>query len=173
MLPLVLLLTAFDYIEWRPVAGTAVESKKEELERRLARLASANHFDALGIHWSASGEEVQRAYDAMVEELSRADAWGTAPEAAKRILERALAAYTVLRHEGSRARYRSQTVDVDFAAVSSLVEARAKSLSMRMGDATASRQAMQAQATVNELEKSLASRRPPPKAPSKPSGEDT
>jgi hypothetical protein len=131
-LQLALLFFLLELLEFREVEAEE-QDLAQELEERARRMATANHFEALSLHWSATDEEVERAYQKITEELatSRA-AFRAAPEACKAMHKRVREAYEVLRVETRRKRYRREAYpDLDYDAVKDFLEKKAQALGLR------------------------------------------
>lgn len=90
------------------------------IEGLSQQVANDNHFEVLGIHWSAHQDEVERAYQELQEKLAvdpqTRDAMS---DELQRIQEKIDRAYKVLLPDRSRRAYRDKTVD-DFAQRSAL-----------------------------------------------------
>lgn len=137
-LALLVLLILFEAVDWHTPKSVERESLSDQLERRATKMADANHFDALGVHWSAHGEAIDAAYQALRHELApdgeRARA---APDACRRMRERAAEAYAVLGNPRARIAYRRKAFPLDYEALANLMEHRAEAASMRQSDSEA------------------------------------
>ena len=121
---LLFMLHLFRALEWRSIAERAGETAADHLRQRARKLAKADHFEALGVHWSVSRAELQRALLHIEEEMqpggkvSQID-----PEAAAQILTRARIAYQAVARESDRRAYLLAIhPDLDFEAIESVAE---------------------------------------------------
>src|SRR5262249_11272833 len=98
-----------------------------------AEMESANHFDALAVHWSANHFEVNAAYEKLLKEISpESRKYKTAPKACDRMRARAEAAFAVIGEDASRIAYRKKTIgDVDGHMVNDLLTGTIDSLEQR------------------------------------------
>ncbi len=85
----------------------------QELEGRLARLESANDFDILGVHWSATDREIETAYRNLVEKYSFTPGQFSPGviQLANQFLEMVEAAYNRLKIRKNRVEFRSGSYD--------------------------------------------------------------
>jgi hypothetical protein len=162
VLQLVCVLALFDCLEWRAAsdaAGTSAQAKA--IEERLGRLAQGNHFEALEVHWSATGEEIAAAYRRMSEQLRQGGRWDSlAPAACARLRARVEEAFRTLSNDEARVRYRRQAYpDINFEAADALVEGRIRSLEMRVDG----RGLSEAKSTKKELQISRSAGGIPPR----------
>jgi hypothetical protein len=150
------ILSAFDYLEWRVAAEVQKASLADEVNRRAAALHVQNHFDVLGVHWSAKTAELETAYDRVRSEFGPATrAFAAAPVACKSILERAETAFRALYDDRARIAYRRSVIpDLDLEAVTDLLTGTAESLEMR----GAKDEAQKTRTTIQEIRRSA----PPP-----------
>jgi hypothetical protein len=111
-------------LEWRCVENRPGESPAERLGQRAHKLERADHFEALGVHWSASIAEIDRAFRNLEEEMRLGGrASQIEPQAAARILARARLAHEAVANEGSRHAYLLDIhPDLDFEAIESVAE---------------------------------------------------
>ncbi|HOU89515.1 MAG TPA: DUF4388 domain-containing protein, partial [Polyangiaceae bacterium] len=132
-LQLCVILTAFGFVEWRAPARRAETSIHQQLEQRALRMEAANHFDALGVHWSASVADAELALASLHHELgpgTRANA--EHPEACQRMIARAERAVAALREPAKLREYRrSLHPDIDFEALDDLMAKRIEALEMK------------------------------------------
>lgn len=89
---------------------------KKQLEERLALLRGMNHFEALGVHWSAHHRNYRGAWDKLRAELdARKPPLQGAPEdailVAREILQHLESAFTTLNDPTQRVLYRKQLFD--------------------------------------------------------------
>jgi actin-like ATPase involved in cell morphogenesis len=132
-LQLLVLLTAFELVDWHPVVARRGLGLAERLAQQADRAEKANHFDALGVHWSAGADEIQTAYESLHHRLSRGTAeYAASPQACTRILKRAEAAATALSDPREAVRFRREACpDIDFDALDDFLVKRIKSLELR------------------------------------------
>jgi hypothetical protein len=132
-LQLLVLLTAFELVEWHEVVARRGFGLAERLAQQAARAEKANHFDALGVHWSAGADEIQAAYQSLCRKLSHGTAeHAAAPETCARILRRAEAAVAALSDQSQIMRLRREACPgVDFEALNDFLKKRVESLAMR------------------------------------------
>jgi len=111
-------------LEWCSVEDRPGESPAERLRRRADKLGRANHFEALGVHWSVSRAEIDRAFRHIEEECRPGSpASQIEPQAAAQILARARRAYQAVAREGDRRAYLLELLpDLDFEAIESVAE---------------------------------------------------
>jgi hypothetical protein len=138
-LGLLVMLSAFDTLEWREPVRTARETVAQMVERRMIRMLGPNHFEALGVHWSAPAEAIDQAYRALVTELAAGgDLDRAAPSACAKMRERARQAYDVLSDPKRRIAHRREAYPLDYEALSELMEKRADALEMKQAEEQAS-----------------------------------
>jgi actin-like ATPase involved in cell morphogenesis len=132
-LQLLVLLTAFELVDWHEVVARRGFGLAERLTQQAARAEKVNHFDALGVHWSAGAEEIQAAYQSLCRKLSHGTAeYAAAPETCARILKRAEAAVAALSDPNDILRLRREACPgVDFDALNDFLKKRVESLEMR------------------------------------------
>lgn len=149
---LLIILSMFDYIQWTEPRAEQEESSEVAIKRRLGAMQSGNHFDVLGVHWSAKSAEILGAYSQLARELAADGALASRfPEECRQMRERVDAAYAVLRSETERVTYRRVVVpNIDHQAVSDLLHGTIDSLELR-GE---TQQARAARSTMQELQKS-------------------
>jgi hypothetical protein len=158
VLGLFALLELFDVLAWAPpVDDGPLLDPAAEVAAEAERLARANYFEVLGVHWSAGDEELQTAYGARRARYAPGSPLERHNRAAcKTMRERVEAAYAALRHAEQRANYRRVALQgQDFDAVAELEHKRSSTLAMR-GDARA---AAQSERAAKELQKSIDERR--------------
>jgi len=132
-LQLCVVLTAFGFVDWRPVERRAETSLHQQLEQRAQRMDAANHFDALGVHWSASLTDAEQAFASLRRELGPGThEHAENPEACRRMLARAERAVDALRDPTALREYRrSLHPDIDFEALDDLMAKRIVALQMK------------------------------------------
>ncbi len=130
MLRLTYLLDLFGILAWAPPARSAHDDRHEELERRVSRLKSQNHFECLFVHWTANSEEVSTAWKKFRDEYGPTGPWHAVDAAlARAAYLRGEAAWAVLEKEASRLRYRVEAYPtINQEMLIPLVEGRAKTL---------------------------------------------
>jgi hypothetical protein len=136
LLQLLLILTAFDCLEWSAPQMTRVESLQDQLEKRWARVKNANHFDVLGVHWSATSSDVETAYQVWMKDLAPEGQWfKAAPAICRQLRERVDAAYKVLHDPYKRVSHRREAYpDINVEATVDLMSQRAQALGFRAKD---------------------------------------
>ena len=150
-LQLAFLLYLVGLLELREAEEQAEESLSETLAKRARQMATANHFEALGVHWSATDDEgIEARYRALCElRAPHGAASRAAPEVSASMLDRAKAAYEVLRVEASRKAHRRQAYpDLDYATLRDFLDKKARALAMR----TNQRPRKQVEKTLRDLE---------------------
>jgi hypothetical protein len=117
-------LHLFRALEWRSVEDRAGEAPADKLRERARKLEKADHFEALGVHWSASRAEIDRALHHHEEELKPGGRWSQIePEATAQILARIRLAHQSVAREGDRhANLLHIHPDLDFEAIESVAE---------------------------------------------------
>ncbi len=132
-LQLLLLLTLFELIDFREPEKKKVLSPREQLEARFNSLEKANHFEVLGLHWSALSQEIEAAHAKLSEEFSEeGDAQQSAPAVVKKLRRLVDVAYEVLRDDEQRKVYRTEAYPkLDMRAVKDLLEQKRRALSLR------------------------------------------
>jgi hypothetical protein len=87
----------------------------ERISIMHAKLDHGTHFDILGVHWSAFGDEIEDAYRQLVKQVSREALDDALPDEidtkAAQVRERLEQAHEVLSNRRRRASYRSEVVD--------------------------------------------------------------
>jgi hypothetical protein len=153
-LQLMVLLHAFGCLEWLVPKGVAKETPAEQLARRAERLPAMNHFDALGVHWSATTEQIEAAYAELSRELAPGgDDDREAPEACKAMRDRLRQVVDVVRDPRRRQRYRvTDLADLDLEATIDLLEKRIEALSLRTSDPVSMRDEAEARRILAEVE---------------------
>jgi hypothetical protein len=121
---LMFVLHLFRALEWRSVKDRPGESPADQLRQRARKLEKADHFEALGVHWSVSRAELERALHHMEEELKPGGRSSQIePQATAQILARARHAYqAVARAEDRHAYLLEIHPDLDFEAIESVAE---------------------------------------------------
>ena len=139
-------------LRWEPPPRKIEVSLREQVEALALKVDRGDAFDALGVHWSVSEEEAQAAHDALVRRYgSGSKEAKAAPEAAGRIVAKAREALPILLDRRKRiALLRRTRPDLDFQAVTDLMEKRAVSLAMK-GQEGAAEQARRIQREVAPL----------------------
>ncbi len=150
-LGLLLGLTALDFLEWREVAAAKVESPSEQLARQAKQLETSNHFEVLGIHWSAQTDEIQLAYQKIIQLYREGGPNHQAnAEATRRIRQRIEDAYAILKNEADRMKYRKViNPNVDLDSVQDILHGTVESLELR----GATREAEDAKARIADIKK--------------------
>ena len=153
MLRLLLLLSAFGALEWKIHDRQAEESLPVRLERMLASQRGANHFEVLGVHWSATTEDVVRACEAKKRLLGPGGEWDrAAPATCAELRSLCEAAFDALREQQRRVSYRRAVYpELDLEAVTDLLDQRARALSLRVGDRSAEADERSTRHTLGEL----------------------
>ena len=119
---LALALGLVDVVGGRPApraATTDVAKTKRmasELEKRLEMLVGQNHFDVLGVHWSAHHRTFRDAYEHMLSDFSLVkgpykDAPAPVQSLARRCAQRVKEAFDVLSDDRRRTDYRQKLFD--------------------------------------------------------------
>jgi hypothetical protein len=155
-LGLMMLLSVYDLIEWREPPRADEVTLEDALNARAAEVAEANYFQVLGLHWSALDEEVDEAYEKLLQELGPSQpVHAAAPAACERILARVHEAYEILGDETRRADYRREAYpDLDMRAVADFLRKKEESWAMRADGAAEVEKA-------RRKRESLKRRRPP------------
>jgi hypothetical protein len=117
VLALLLTLRALGLIE-EHVPNAALQRRTRQLDALTtaqARMGTQNHFEALGLHWSAFDEEIEAAYAAVRAQYDPETGEFAYIAEAREVLAAVVAvvegAYAELRYPGRRAAYRNQIVD--------------------------------------------------------------
>jgi hypothetical protein len=121
---LMFVLHLFRALEWHSVEHRPGESPADQLRLRAHKLEKADHFEALGVHWSVSRAEIDRAFHQIEEEMKPGGrASQIEPKAAAQILARARLAHGAVAKEGDRHAYLLDIhPDLDFEAIESVAE---------------------------------------------------
>lgn len=121
---LMFVLQLFRALEWHSVENRPGESPADQLRLRARKLEKADHFEALGVHWSVSRAEIDRAFRQIEEEMRPGGhASQIEPKAAAQILARARLAHGAVAKEGDRHAYLLDIhPDLDFEAIESVAE---------------------------------------------------
>jgi len=130
---LVVLLDLYGILHWSQPSVAASENPVEVMKRLLSRMEGANHFVALGVHWSAPTDEIRQAWEKLQSTYGLGGSWQRHdPAIAARILQRGAEAWAVLRNDVTRVKHRRDAYPgMDEQLLAPLVEARAKALEMR------------------------------------------
>jgi hypothetical protein len=117
-------LHVFRALEWLSVQERPGESPADQLRLRAHKMEKADHFEALGVHWSVARGELDRALRRIEEDMRPGGPASTLdPEAAARILDRARQAHAAVCHEGDRHAYLLAIhPDIDFESIESVAE---------------------------------------------------
>jgi hypothetical protein len=121
-------LHIFGALEWLRAERTGGETLADHLNARAEKIDRVDHFEALGIHWSVSRADIERAYSSL-QEMLRPGSRGeqAAPEAAAKILARAAKAYQVVSVDTQRRNYLlSIHPDVDYEAIESIADSQSE-----------------------------------------------
>ena len=155
---LLLLVTIFDFVSWEPLKVQQQKSLGGQLSEMASEMEKANHFDALGVHWSSPQSEIDSAYDKLVNELSPTGKWSqAAPEACREMRARVEAAYEVIRGATDRAIYRRKVYDFDFSSLTDIAAQRVSALTLKGAEA----EAEEGRASKDELSTTSKIRIPP------------
>lgn len=133
LMRVLLLLDAFGVLRWVPPSANATETPVDALKRRLARMDHEDHFTALGLHWTATHDEVIEAWTKFQAEYGPAGRWAKVdPGVAAKLLARGATAWERLRDDRRRVQYRHELhPDVDETMLSTIVAAQAELLAFR------------------------------------------
>lgn len=128
-----LLLEAFGALRWVPPAVDRAESPADRLKRRLAHMQHEDHFTALGLHWTATHDDVIEAWAKMQDLCADGGRWAAVDRGVTaQIRARAELAWSALRDDKRRVDYRHALhPDVDETMLSSIVAAQAELLAFR------------------------------------------
>ncbi|MEZ4392578.1 MAG: hypothetical protein R3A48_15935 [Polyangiales bacterium] len=128
-----LLLEAFGALRWVPPAVDHSEAPADRLKRRLAHMQHEDHFTALGLHWTATHDDVIEAWAKMQELCADGGRWASIDRGVTaQIRARAELAWSALRDDKRRVDYRHALhPDVDETMLSSIVAAQAELLAFR------------------------------------------
>ena len=118
-LQLLVVLSAFDCVEWARIAKPAGTFSARKLEKLSLKMEAQNYFDVLEVHWSAPDNEVKQAYDKLMQQLRDGGDWhSTSPESVVRMRRAAEAAFKLLKDPDERAAYTKTTyADLDFQGI--------------------------------------------------------
>ncbi len=130
---LVLLLDLYGILQWAQPTLSDHEDPIAAMTKLYGKIERANHFVAMGIHWSAPPIEILAAWEKAQETYGPG---GTMekyePMIAARILRRISGAWQILRVDALRVAHRREAYPgMDEDLLAPLVEARAKALEMR------------------------------------------
>ncbi len=130
---LVLLLDLYGILQWAQPTLSDHEDPIAAMTKLYSKIERANHFVAMGIHWSAPPVEILGAWEKAQEMYGPG---GTMekyePMIAARILRRISGAWQILRVDALRVAHRREAYPgMDEDLLAPLVEARAKALAMR------------------------------------------
>ncbi|MBI5534756.1 MAG: Hsp70 family protein [Deltaproteobacteria bacterium] len=132
-LQVLFVIDLFGELTWGAPHRKAGPTVAELVASRVKEASHANHFELLGLHWSALEEEIERAYQRMVAEYGpSSEAFREAPDAARTLLEAAKQARAVLAERGSRMAYLQKVKpDLDFLALKELLRTRSEALDLK------------------------------------------
>ncbi|MFZ9885974.1 MAG: response regulator [Myxococcota bacterium] len=121
-------------LDWagRGAAGTAQQTDADDRFRKMAneyeaKIANANHFEVLGLHWSSSLRSIPDAYRDL-RKLYGPDgaARATASDVCDRVWQRIEVAYETLREPAARQAYRRRTYQISWSQQVNLMLDRAE-----------------------------------------------
>ncbi len=95
----------------KPSGAQEVETL-EQLQRKLDEVKDADHFEALGLHPTATGDDIEQAYQALMEQYGEKKFSGKPPELqdlARRLRSRYRTAYAAIKSSEARRAYREET----------------------------------------------------------------
>jgi actin-like ATPase involved in cell morphogenesis len=137
-LVLLVMLELYDLVAWHEPELRAAPTLAERLAAQARKMEAANHFEAMGVHWSTPPLEIEAAYAAFVAKLRPGSEWyEAAPDACRAMQARLAAAQAVLGDEHARLAYRREAYPLDFESITDLMGKRATALSMRGAEAAA------------------------------------
>ncbi len=118
----------FAMLEWHPAEHVGGETLADRLNARAEKIDRFDHFEALGVHWSVSRADLDRAYRELRETLGPGSCGQrAAPAAAAKILARAEIAYQVVSVDSTRRDYLLEIhPDVDYESIESIAESHAE-----------------------------------------------
>ena len=133
LMRVLLLLDAFGVLRWSPPLTSHVETPVERLERHLRRMSQEDHFTALGLHWTATHDEVIEAWARFQREYGPEGRAATVDRGlAAKVLARGAEAWERLRDDRRRVAYRHELhPDVDETLLATIVAAQAELLAFR------------------------------------------
>jgi hypothetical protein len=151
-------LQVFGCLEWCEPEVTLGISPEKELERRRLAMLRGNHFDVLGVHWSASPAALKDAREKLGKEYGPGSKWAKLnPGVCRELLQKVEAAYALLKDEDKRVAYRRTAYpDVDPELLDGLLESQMKALEWR----GATEEAQDTRQIRHELRASVAGRPP-------------
>lgn len=158
LMRVLLLLDAFGVLRWVEPANRALESPLQTLKGRLAHMAHEDHFTVLGLHWTATHDEVIEAWQQFQAQYGPTGRWAKVdPVVSAVVLARGAEAWERLRDDRRRVQYRHELhPDVDEGMLSTIVAAQAELLAFR-GEERDAR-------AMRQLAVEMASSVPPPRA---------
>jgi DnaJ-class molecular chaperone len=126
-------------------------------------MARGNHFDVLGVHWSASPAALKDAHEKLLKEYGAGGKWAALnPGVCRDMVQKVEAAYTQLKDEARRVAYRRTAYpDVDPELLDGLLESQMKALEWR----GATEEAQDARQIRHELRASVNVRPPNARPP--------
>jgi actin-like ATPase involved in cell morphogenesis len=132
----VFVLDLFGEVDWSTPIRKSAPSLAEQVGTRAKEAALANHFELLGVHWSASERDVQAAYERFIAEYGPGtEAAKAASDAANSLLKAASLARDTLMNRGTRIAYLQKVKpDLDFLALAELLKTRSDALELRGSD---------------------------------------
>lgn len=127
-----LLMSVLDMMKWQKAEEKKKQSIADELKERAADIPNQDMFQWLSIHWTASREDIETAYQKLVKELSPGTySAQVAPEACRKILEKAEEARDYLVDDRNRVAYRMKThPDHDYDSIAEFLQQKARAVSM-------------------------------------------
>lgn len=162
------MLELFEIISWQSVIDRSADALLADVRKRAARAPKQNHFEALDLHWSASADDVDTAFDNVYRKYGPDSRLAkSAPEEASIIVSRAATAHDFLIDDVRRNRYRAEAYpDIDPEAIRTLMEQQSKALAMK-GDAAGAHRAVRITKDVDRSARYV-KRYIPPAEPAKP-----
>jgi hypothetical protein len=113
-------LVVTGFVKFQENAQMDVVSSKIALdvEKKIATLRGATHFDVLEVHWTALDFEIRAGYERLLKEysLDRREVQGSAPEVrakTQEVLDRIELAYRSIHELGARRAYRVSVIPDD------------------------------------------------------------
>ncbi|MBW2523745.1 MAG: hypothetical protein JRI23_06195 [Deltaproteobacteria bacterium] len=132
-LQVLVLLTVFEILSFDEVLEREGTSLSERVAQRAARMCRGNHFEAMGVHWSALGPQIEEAYEQLSARLRAGGEWDQAdPDSCRGMRERLEEAYSVLSDSAQRLAHRAeQYPDKDTEALDDLLRRRGQALELK------------------------------------------
>jgi hypothetical protein len=132
-LQVLFLLDLFGEISWGQPQRKTGPSLAEQVQSRARESSYSNHFEFLGVHWSADEQEIEASYRRLLAEYGPGtEACKASPDAACTVIKAATIAHETLMNHKHRIEYLQKIKpDLDFLALAELFRTRSEALDLK------------------------------------------